>query len=98
MVTSPRCRKLIVWASSLLLATLVATAGWANELEKSIRCRGKLIYADGAERAHMLEVLKKCGEPSVSTGYVWMYEQGSMVRILEFDVRSRLIRIESERR
>jgi len=43
----------------------------------------------------MYEVLKKCGEPEAKNGNNWIYLQGSMRRILTFNVDGRLRRIES---
>ena len=47
----------------------------------------------------MYEVLRKCGEPKERLGNTWIYEQGSMVRILTFGgYDGRLYRIESRRK
>ena len=65
-------------------------------LDRSMRCGRHLIHAGGGkDSAGMYEVLKKCGEPEAKNGNNWIYLQGSMRRILTFNVDGRLRRIES---
>jgi len=67
--------------------------------DRSMRCGTYLIYAGGGkDSAGMYEVLKKCGEPEAKNGSNWIYEQGSMLRILTFNYEGRLQRIESRRK
>ncbi len=67
--------------------------------DRSMRCGTYLIYAGGGkDSAGMYEVLKKCGEPEAKNGSNWIYEQGSMLRILTFNYEGRLQRIESHRK
>ena len=67
--------------------------------DRSIRCGNYLIHAGGGKSASgMYEVLKKCGEPVAQRGDTWIYEQGSMVRVLTFNYEGRLLRIESRRK
>ena len=80
------------------LAYLVAYPVQASD--QSIRCGSYIIYAGGkSDSALMYEVLRKCGEPKERLGNTWIYEQGSMVRILTFGgYDGRLYRIESRRK
>lgn len=67
--------------------------------DRSMRCGTYLIYAGGGkDSAGMYEVLKKCGEPEAKNGSNWIYQQGSMLRILTFNYEGRLQRIESRRK
>lgn len=78
----------------LILATVIAQAS-----DRSIRCGNYLVHAGGGKSAsNMYEVLKKCGEPVAQNGDTWIYEQGSMVRVLTFNFEGRLQRIESRRK
>ena len=80
-----------------LLLLLFAIAVHASD--RSIRCGNYLIHAGGGKSASgMYEVLKKCGEPVAQRGDTWIYEQGSMVRVLTFNYEGRLLRIESRRK
>ena len=80
-------------ATVLLLGLAVAQAS-----DRSIRCKGNLIYAGGGkDSAGMYEVLKKCGEPEAKMGDSWVYIQGNMRRILTFNYEGRLQKIESVR-
>jgi len=83
------------FATGLTLA-LVALTSIASD--RSMRCGGHLIYGGGGkDSAGMYEVLKKCGEPEAKMGDTWIYEQGTMRRILTFNYEGRLLRIESRR-
>ena len=85
----------VLFAAGLLLV-LIGTQSIASD--RSIRCGTYLIYAGGGkDSAGMYEVLKKCGEPEVKNGSVWIYVQGSMHRVLTFNFEGRLLRIESRR-
>ncbi len=80
-----------------LLLTFFAAQSVASD--RSIRCGTYLIYGGGGkDSAGMYEVLKKCGEPVVKNGDNWIYEQGSMIRVLTFNYEGRLVRIESRRK
>ena len=79
-----------------LVLTLIAMQSMASD--RSIRCGTYLIYGGGGKNsAGMYEVLKKCGEPEAKRGNTWIYDQGSMRRILTFNYEGRLLRIESKR-
>lgn len=65
--------------------------------DRSMRCGTYLIYAGGLDGPGLYEVLKKCGEPEAKHGDTWIYLQGNKRRILTFDTRGRLMRIESRR-
>ena len=54
--------------------------------------------ATGKSASGKYEVLKKCGEPVAQRGDTWIYEQGSMIRVLTFNYEGRLLRIESRRK
>ena len=83
-------------AATVLLLT-VATVQ-AHSSDRSMRCGTYLIYSGGGKNATgMYEVLKKCGEPVVKNGNTWVYEQGSMNRVLTFNYEGRLAQIESRR-
>jgi hypothetical protein len=74
-------------------------AGQAFSADRSIRCGTYLIYSGGGkDSAGMYEVLKKCGAPQAKNGDTWIYEQGSMIRVLIFNYEGRLARIESRRK
>jgi len=87
---------------AVLLATgmcliLIGTQSMASD--RSIRCGTHLIYGGGGKvSAGKYEVLKKCGEPESKNGDTWIYEQGSMLRVLIFNYEGRLDRIESRRK
>ncbi len=86
-------KNLVLIAVGLILAVAAAQAS-----DRSIRCKGNLIYAGGGkDSAGMYEVLKKCGEPEAKMGDSWIYVQGNMRRILTFNYEGRLLRIESVR-
>ena len=79
----------------LLVLAMVA----AHASDRSIRCGNYLIHAGGGKSASgMYEVLKKCGEPVAQNGDTWIYEQGSMIRVLTFNYEGRLMSIESRRK
>ena len=83
-----------------LLAGLILTiaASTVHASDRSIRCGNYLIHAGGGkDSSGMYEVLKKCGEPVAKQGDTWIYEQGSMRRILIFNYQGRLQTIESRR-
>ena len=78
---------------------LILSAAAVHASDRSIRCGNYLIHAGGGKSAAgMYEVLKKCGEPIAQRGDTWIYEQGSMVRVLTFNYQGRLQRIESRRK
>ena len=82
--------------AALLLLLFAITV---HASDRSIRCGNYLIHAGGGKSASgMYEVLKKCGEPVAQRGDTWIYEQGSMVRVLTFNYEGRLLRIESRRK
>jgi len=71
----------------------------ANAADRSMRCGTYLIYSGGGKNSTgMYEVLRKCGEPIIKNNDTWIYEQGSMFRVLTFNYEGRLARIESERK
>lgn len=79
-----------------VIAHLAADPSLASD--KSMRCGGSLIHAGGGrDSALMYEVLKKCGEPEARHGYIWVYRQGNVRRILTFNIDGRLQRIETRR-
>ena len=83
-------------AATVLLLTVVAAQ--AHSSDRSMRCGTYLIYSGGGKNATgMYEVLKKCGEPVIKRGDTWVYEQGSMNRVLTFNYEGRLANIESRR-
>ena len=66
--------------------------------DRSIRCGTHLIYGGGGKNSTgMYEVLKKCGEPESKNGNIWIYVQGSMLRVLTFNYEGRIATIESRR-
>ena len=80
-----------------LLLTFVAVQ--AVSADRSFRCGTYLIYGGGGkDAAGMYEVLRKCGEPDAKRDDTWIYEQGSMIRVLSFNYEGRLARIESRRK
>ena len=85
--------------SALLIAAgLVLALAAAQASDRSIRCKGNLIYGGGGKNSStMYEVLKKCGEPEAKMGNAWIYIQGNMQRTLTFNYEGRLQRIESVR-
>ena len=84
-------------AATILL--LVFFAVQAIAADRSMRCGTYLIYSGGGKNSTgMYEVLRKCGEPIIKNNDTWIYEQGSMFRILTFNYEGRLARIESERK
>lgn len=84
-------------AATVLLLTVVAVQ--AHSSDRSMRCGTYLIYGGGGkDSTGMYEVLKKCGEPIIKNSNTWVYEQGSMYRVLTFNYDGRLARIESERK
>jgi len=90
-------RKLTVVMAAGLIVALTPIQSIASD--RSMRCGTYLIYAGGGkDSAGMYEVLKKCGEPEAKNGSNWIYEQGSMLRILTFNYEGRLQRIESHRK
>jgi hypothetical protein len=87
--------------AKIAAATLIFTwlAGQAIASDRSMRCGTYLIYSGGGKNSTgMYEVLKKCGEPIIKNNNTWVYEQGSMYRVLTFTYEGRLARIESERK
>ncbi len=89
-------KKLAVAFTFALVLALWAMQSLAAD--RSMRCGRYLIHAGGGpDSAWMYEVLKKCGEPAAKSGNNWIYEQGSVRRILTFNAESRLQRIESDR-
>jgi len=83
-------------ATIVLLLTVVAAQ--VHSSDRSMRCGTYLIYSGGGKNATgMYEVLKKCGEPVMKNGNTWVYEQGSMNRVLTFNYEGRLANIESRR-
>jgi hypothetical protein len=75
---------------------LIGTESMASD--RSIRCGTHLIKGGGyKDSAGQYEVLKKCGEPKQKNGDTWIYEQGSMLRILIFNYEGKLDRIESRK-
>ena len=87
--------------AKIAAATLIFTlfAGQAIASDRSMRCGTYLIYSGGGKNSTgMYEVLKKCGEPIIKNNDTWIYEQGSMYRVLTFNYEGRLARIESERK
>jgi len=90
-------RKLTVVMAAGLIVALTPIQSIASD--RSMRCGTYLIYAGGGkDSAGMYEVLKKCGEPEAKNGSNWIYQQGSMLRILTFNYEGRLQRIESRRK
>jgi len=90
-------RKLTVVMAVGLIVALTPIQSIASD--RSMRCGTYLIYAGGGkDSAGMYEVLKKCGEPEAKNGSNWIYQQGSMLRILTFNYEGRLQRIESRRK
>lgn len=84
-------------ATIILLLTLFSVQ--ANASDRSMRCGTYLIYSGGGkDSTGMYEVLRKCGEPIMKNNNTWVYEQGSMFRVLTFNYEGRLARIESERK
>jgi len=89
-------KALIITAAGLILALL---ASKAISADRSMRCGTYLIYSGGGKNSTgMYEVLRKCGEPIIKNNDTWIYEQGSMFRVLTFNYEGRLARIESERK
>jgi hypothetical protein len=87
-----------LWAmlATGLILSLVTMQLMASD--RSMRCGTYLIHAGGGrDSAGMYEVLKKCGEPEAKNGNTWLYLQGSMRRVLTFNLEGRLLRIESRR-
>ena len=85
-----------ITATALILALLAAQA---IASDRSMRCGTYLIYSGGGKNSTgMYEVLKKCGEPIIKNSDTWIYEQGSMFRVLTFNYEGRLARIESQRK
>jgi hypothetical protein len=87
-----------LWAmlATGLILSLVTMQLMASD--RSMRCGTYLIHAGGGQdSAGMYEVLKKCGEPEAKNGNTWLYLQGSMRRVLTFNLEGRLLRIESRR-
>ena len=86
-------KRLLLIASTLTLCLTTAQAS-----DRSIRCKGNLIYGGGGKNSSgMYEVLKKCGEPEAKMGNTWIYIQGNMRRVLTFNYEGRLQKIESVR-
>jgi hypothetical protein len=84
-------------AATALILTLLASQTIAAD--RSMRCGTYLIYSGGGKNSTgMYEVLRKCGEPLIKNSDTWIYEQGSMFRVLTFNYEGRLARIESERK
>ena len=84
-------------AATVLILTVAAVQ--AHSSDRSMRCGTYLIYGGGGkDSTGMYEVLKKCGEPIIKNSDTWVYEQGSMYRVLTFNYEGRLARIESERK
>jgi len=84
-------------AVAILLLVFLAVQAIASD--RSMRCGTYLIYSGGGKNSTgMYEVLRKCGEPIIKNNDTWIYEQGSMFRILTFNFEGRLARIESERK
>ena len=85
-----------ITATALILALLAAQA---IASDRSMRCGTYLIYSGGGKNSTgMYEVLKKCGEPIIKNSDTWIYEQGSMFRVLTFNYEGRLAQIESRRK
>jgi hypothetical protein len=84
-------------AATVLLLAFVAAQAIAAD--RSMRCGTYLIYSGGGKNSTgMYEVLRKCGEPTIKNSDTWIYEQGSMFRVLTFNYEGRLARIESRRK
>jgi len=89
--------KIAVLLATGLSLILIGIQSMASD--RSIRCGTHLIYGGGGKvSAGKYEVLKKCGEPVSKNGDTWIYEQGSMLRVLIFNYDGRLDRIESRRK
>jgi hypothetical protein len=87
----------IAFIAALGLFLSIITAQ-ALASDRSFRCGTYLIYGGGGKNSTgMYEVLKKCGEPESKNGNVWIYEQGSMLRVLTFNHEGRIATIESRR-
>ena len=79
-----------------LFISIIAAQAFASD--RSFRCGTYLIYGGGGKNSTgMYEVLKKCGEPESKNGNVWIYVQGSMLRVLTFNYEGRIATIESRR-
>ena len=84
-------------AAAILLLVFFTVQALASD--RSMRCGTYLIYSGGGKNSTgMYEVLRKCGEPIIKNNDTWIYEQGSMFRVLTFNHEGRLARIESRRK
>jgi len=84
-------------AAAILLLVFFTVQAMASD--RSMRCGTYLIYSGGGKNSTgMYEVLRKCGEPIIKNNDTWIYEQGSMFRVLTFNYEGRLARIESRRK
>ena len=85
------CKSILIVASVFLWALMPEPA-----LADSMRCGTHIISSGGRHGPGKYEVLKKCGQPSVQSGDIWIYEQpGGARRVVVFDANGSVSRIES---
>ena len=59
----------------------------------SMRCGTNLISSGQRHGGGKYEVLKKCGEPKLRMGNIWVYEKGGGSREVHFNDAGRIVRI-----
>ena len=83
-------KSILIIASVFLLAFMLKPA-----LADSVRCGSHIISSGERHGTDKYEVLKKCGEPTIRAGDIWIYEKARGVKtIMVFDASGKLSSIE----
>ena len=83
-------KSLLIIASVFLLALMLKPA-----LADSVRCGSHIISSGERHGTDKYEVLKKCGEPTIRAGDIWIYEKAHGAKtIMVFDASGKLSTIE----
>lgn len=59
-------------------------------LADSLRCGTNIVASGQRHGGSKYEVLKKCGEPKVRRGNIWVYEKGGSIREVRFNDSGRI--------
>ncbi len=83
-------KSILIIASVFLLAFMLKPA-----LADSVRCGSHIISSGERHGTDKYEVLKKCGEPTIRAGDIWIYEKARGAKtIMVFDASGKLSSIE----
>lgn len=81
--------------SKWIVASVLFLSIFMQEPAFAMSCGTHIISAGQLHGTGKYEVLKKCGEPTVRSGNIWIYElHGSSKYVLTFDASGRLSSID----